>query len=86
MKAAKARFESFCEHRGIKAVTQTQKATKQLMENAWVNSEHGWFMRVKAAVMNLCACGGGGPDDPNACPVCKLYHALNMSEWEVDIT
>ena len=85
MKQAKERFERFCEHRRIVARTATEKATKDLMGAAWESAEHGWFMRVKVAVMNLCSCGGGGPDDPHTCPVCKLYHALKIGECENDI-
>jgi hypothetical protein len=53
------------------------------MERAWLAAEHGWFMRVKAAHMNLCTCGGGGPEDPHICQVCKLYHAIELGNEEL---
>lgn len=82
MKQAEERFERYCEHAGIVANSPIKKATKALMKQAWTTAEHGWFMRVKNATINLCSCGGGGPDDSHSCPICKLYHALNMGEME----
>ena len=31
---------------------------------------------LRDAVDELCSCGGCGPDDPEACPVCKMWHLL----------
>jgi hypothetical protein len=31
---------------------------------------------IHIAVMNECACGGGGPNDAHTCPACRVYHRL----------
>lgn len=31
---------------------------------------------LRAAVNAACTCGGSGPDDPNVCPACEVWHAL----------
>ena len=28
------------------------------------------------AATELCSCGGGGPDDPETCPVCLFWHRV----------
>ena len=83
MTPSKARFEKSCEDHRLIPTTEVQRATKKLMERAWLAAEHGWFMRVKAAHMNLCTCGGGGPEDPHICQVCKLYHAIELGNEEL---
>ncbi|HHB12220.1 MAG TPA: hypothetical protein ENK62_03360 [Chromatiales bacterium] len=32
--------------------------------------------RLDVAVMTHCSCGGRGPDDPDACPACRVWHAV----------
>lgn len=36
---------------------------------------------LRAAVNAACTCSGSGPDDPNACPACEVWHAL-VASWE----
>ena len=87
MTQAEARFDTYCAGRGIVARTQIEKATLRLTKAAWVAAERGWHYSVKDQVNALCTCGGAGNDDPfYACPVCKLYHALRMDEWQDEQT
>ncbi len=79
---ARARFDKYCNARGIVAQTPQQVATRRLMEAAWIAADAQWFRRVKVASMNLCSCGGAGPHDPKACPVCRMYHSIGMGDEE----
>lgn len=31
---------------------------------------------IRNAVNNACTCGGLGPNDPDACPACMVWHEL----------
>ena len=37
---------------------------------------------LRNAVNEACTCGGNGPDDPNACPACAVWHALKGARDE----
>jgi hypothetical protein len=79
---AKDRFEEYCQRNRLIPTTEAQRATKTLMERAWLSAERGWVTRVQAASENLCSCGGGGIDDPHTCQACKLYHSLKIGDNE----
>lgn len=32
--------------------------------------------RLRNAVNEECTCGGNGPDDPNCCLACKVWHRM----------
>lgn len=32
--------------------------------------------KVASVVNDYCTCGGAGPNDPECCPACHVYHAV----------
>jgi hypothetical protein len=51
-------------------------AAQQLaaIEAAFLEREKEFLNRLSFAVNAECACGGSGPDDPDACLACLVYH------------
>lgn len=37
------------------------------------------------AVSEECSCGGSGPDDPKACPACKMYHWIKKWSNKIEV-
>lgn len=39
------------------------------------------FVRIlNLAVNDSCTCGGRGPDDPDRCPACSVWHLVMASD------
>ena len=43
------------------------------------------YNRLNAVLNLLCSCGGRGPDDPNACLACRLWHGVGGFAYEDEI-
>jgi len=51
------------------------------MEEAWEKEalllQRRTFVRIlHLAVNDSCTCGGRGPDDPDCCPACSVWHLV----------
>lgn len=42
----------------------------------WTDERIAWNRALYEAVNDYCTCGGAGPNDPEACPACLIWHAL----------
>lgn len=46
------------------------------MENGAKLAERQLLNVLREAVNDSCTCGGRGPDDPDCCPACSVWHLV----------
>lgn len=55
-----------------------EQARAALAENTAIEPPE----RLRHAVNSSCDCGGRGPEDPQCCPACKVWHKMGEDHWD----
>lgn len=52
------------------------KETSKAIDLAQANATKDFTESLRRTVNSACTCGGCGPDDPDACPACLVWHRM----------